>query len=81
MDIKLDKNESLYGIKIFDGVDKETGKPYCQPADVDSKKIYETGGIVNYCGCKQYIIPIPRHTTIKFEQCDKVGKAIKNVKE
>lgn len=48
MEIKLDKNESLYGIKIFDGVDKETGKPYCQPADADSKKIYETSGIVNY---------------------------------
>lgn len=48
MDIKLDKNESLYGVKIFDGIDKETGKPYCQPADADSKKIYETSGIVNY---------------------------------
>lgn len=48
MDIKLDKNESLPGIKIFDGIDKETGKPYCQPADADSKKIYETSGIVNY---------------------------------
>lgn len=49
MEIKLDKNESLYGVKIFDGIDKETGKPYCQPtSDADSKKIYETGGIVNY---------------------------------
>ena len=49
MEIKLYKNESLYGVKIFDGIDKETGKPYCQPAiDADSKKIYETGGIVNY---------------------------------
>ena len=48
MEIKLDKNESLYGVKIFDGIDKETGNPYCQPADADSKKIYETGGIVNY---------------------------------
>ncbi len=48
MDIKLDKNESLLGVKIFDDVDKETGKPYCQPADADSKKIYETSGIVNY---------------------------------
>lgn len=49
MEIKLDKNESLYGVKIFDGIDKETGKPYCQPTiNADSKKIYETGGIVNY---------------------------------
>lgn len=49
MEIKLYKNESLYGVKIFDGIDKETGKPYCQPTiDADSKKIYETGGIVNY---------------------------------
>lgn len=49
MEIKLYKNESLSGVKIFDGIDKETGKPYCQPAiDADSKKIYETNGIVNY---------------------------------
>lgn len=49
MEIKLYKNESLPGVKIFDGIDKETGKPYCQPAiDADSKKIYETNGIVNY---------------------------------
>ena len=244
MEIKLYKNEILAGVKIFDGIDKETGNPYCQPA-IDSKKVYETNSIVNYydgniipcksgfhfsmtlqdafgckdlfslyenkkypkamiihpvynvaavgkikaetywhndenkqkyvtnklklgrqlsceeiinyaiqhgmvnsyavlnkpisttshqdsnskilfqqsynffvtidnialvgnnytifsnsfkdltvenktdythyvnryCGCKQYIIPIPRHTTIKFEQCDKIGKVIKNVKE
>lgn len=49
MEIKLNKNESLFGVKIFDGIDKETGKPHCQPAiDADSKKIYETNGIVNY---------------------------------
>ena len=49
MEIKLDKNESLPGVKIFDGIDKETGNPYCQPTiHADSKKIYETGGIVNY---------------------------------
>ena len=49
MEIKLDKNESLYGVKIFDGIDKKTNLPYCQPTiDADSKKIYETSGIVNY---------------------------------
>ena len=49
MEIKLYKDENLPGVKIFDGIDKETGKPYCQPAiDADSKKIYETNGIVNY---------------------------------
>ena len=49
MEIKLYKNESLPGVKIFDGIDKETGKPYCQPAkyDIDSKKVYETDRIVN----------------------------------
>lgn len=41
MEIKLDKNESLYGVKIFDGIDKETGKPYCQPAN--NKQIYQKG--------------------------------------
>lgn len=49
MEIKLDKDEYLPGVKIFDGIDKKTGKPYCQPTiDVDSKKIYETNSIVNY---------------------------------
>ena len=52
MYIKLDENEYLHGVKIFDGIDKETGKPYCQPADADSKKIYETSGIVNCYGGK-----------------------------
>ena len=41
MEIKLYKDENLPGVKIFDGIDRETGKPYCQPAiDADSKKIY-----------------------------------------
>ena len=50
MEIKLYKNEYLPGVKIFDGIDKETGKPYCQPAkyDIDSKKVYETDGVTNY---------------------------------
>lgn len=50
MEIKLYKNESLPGVKIFDGIDKETGKPYCQPAkyDIDSKKVYETDRVTNY---------------------------------
>lgn len=49
MEIKLYKNEILAGVKIFDGIDKETGNPYCQPAiDIDSKKVYETNSIVNY---------------------------------
>lgn len=49
MEIKLYKNEILAGVKIFDGIDKETGNPYCQPAiDIDSKKVYETNRVVNY---------------------------------
>lgn len=50
MEIKLYKNEYLPGVKIFDGIDKETGNPYCQPAqyDVDSKRVYETDGVTNY---------------------------------
>lgn len=49
MEIKLDENEYLPGVKIFNGIDKETGKPYCQPiVNADNKKIYETNGIVNY---------------------------------
>ena len=49
MEIKLYKDENLPGVKIFDGIDKKTNLPYCQPAiDADSKKIYETNGIVNY---------------------------------
>lgn len=47
---------------------------------VENKTDY-THYVNRYCGCKQYIIPIPRHTTIEFEQCDKIGKVIKNVKE
>ena len=41
MEIKLYKNEILAGVKIFDGIDKETNLPYCQPDDY--KQIYQKG--------------------------------------
>lgn len=41
MEIKLYKNESLPGVKIFDGIDKKTNLPYCQPDNY--KQIYQKG--------------------------------------
>lgn len=39
MEIKLKSGEVLQGIKIFDGIDKKTNLPYCQPGDI--KQIYD----------------------------------------
>lgn len=41
MKIELDENEYLPGVKIFDGIDKETNLPYCKPDDY--KQIYQKG--------------------------------------
>ena len=41
MEIKLDENEYLPGVKIFDGIDKKTNLPYCKPDDY--KQIYQKG--------------------------------------
>lgn len=41
MEIKLKSGEVLQGIKIFDGIDKKTNLPYCQPDDY--KQIYQKG--------------------------------------
>lgn len=42
MEIKLKPGEVLQGIKIFDGIDKKTNLPYCQP-DHKNKQIYQLG--------------------------------------
>lgn len=42
MEIKLYKNESLSGVKIFDGIDEKTNLPYCQPNN-NNKQIYQLG--------------------------------------
>ncbi len=41
MKIVLDEDEYLPGVKIFDGIDKETNLPYCNPDD--NKQIYQKG--------------------------------------
>jgi len=41
MEIKLKPGEVLRGIKIFDGIDKKTKLPYCQPDK--NKQIYQLG--------------------------------------
>lgn len=41
MEIKLDENDCLFGIKIFDGIDKKTNLPYCQYDN--NKQIYQLG--------------------------------------
>lgn len=41
MKIVLDGDEYLPGVKIFDGIDKETNLPYCKPDDY--KQIYQKG--------------------------------------
>lgn len=41
MKIVLDEDEYLPGVKIFDGIDKETNLPYCKPDDY--KQIYQKG--------------------------------------
>ena len=41
MEIKLNPGEILQGIKIFDGIDKKTNLPYCQPDNI--KQIYQKG--------------------------------------
>ena len=38
MKIKLKPGDVLQGIKIFDGIDKKTNLPYCQPDSY--KQIY-----------------------------------------
>ena len=52
MEIKLKSGEVLQGIKIFDGIDKKTNLPYCQPGDI--KQIYQLGenkydGKIEFC--------------------------------
>lgn len=42
MEIKLKPGEILQGVKIFDGIDKKTNLPYCQP-DNNNKQIYQKG--------------------------------------
>ena len=42
MEIKLKPGEILQGVKIFDGIDKRTNRPYCQP-DNNNKQIYQKG--------------------------------------
>lgn len=41
MEIKLKPGEILQGVKIFDGIDKKTNLPYCQPDN--NKQIYQKG--------------------------------------
>lgn len=41
MEIKLKPGDILQGIKIFDGIDKKTNLPYCQPDN--NKQIYQKG--------------------------------------
>lgn len=52
MKIKLKPGEVLQGIKIFDGIDKKTNLPYCQPDSY--KQIYQLGenkydGKIEFC--------------------------------
>ena len=52
MEIKLKPSEVLQGIKIFDGIDKKTNLPYCQPDK--NKQKYQLGenkydGKIEFC--------------------------------
>lgn len=38
---KLGKYSSLSGVKIFDGIDKKTNLPYCQPYGYDTRQVYK----------------------------------------
>ena len=37
--------------------------------------------VTRYDCYEQYITPVPRYSTVEFDQLDKIGKVIKNVKE